>query len=239
MQLSDFDLSAKLSTKEYEKLLKKQQIELISIGRKVFEKKIPVVLMMEGWDAAGKGGVIKRITAFLDPRGYTAYGIGAPTEIEKNHHYLWRFWNKLPEGGKAAIFDRSWYGRVLVERVEKLAKEAEWKRAYKEINKFEKTLAANGTVVIKVFLSISKAEQLRRFRKRQQDKLTRWKLTPDDWRNRSKWDEYEKAINEMLQKTSTKHTPWHVIASDDKKFMRIAVAKTIIATIEKALKKRK
>lgn len=237
MQLADFDLSAKLSTKEYEQLLQKQQIELLDIGRKIIERKIPVILLLEGWDAAGKGGVIKRITAFLDPRAYSAYGIGAPNEIEKNHHYLWRFWSKLPANGKAAIFDRSWYGRVLVERVEKLAKEVEWRRAYEEINNFEKTLTANGTVVIKVFLHISKAEQLRRFRKREKNKLTRWKLTSDDWRNRKKWNQYEKAVNEMLQKTNTKHTPWHVVACDNKKFMRVAVAKIILKMLKRVLKK--
>jgi polyphosphate kinase 2 (PPK2 family) len=239
MQLSDFDLSRKLENEKYEKLLKEKQIKLVTIGRKVYENKIPVVLMFEGWDASGKGGAIKRLTAYIDPRGYTAYGVGAPTEEEKTRPYLWRFWTKLPAGGHAAIFDRSWYGRVLVERVEKLATEAEWKRAYKEINKFEKTLEANGTVVIKIFLHISKAEQLRRFQARKKNKLTNWKLTAEDWRNRKKWSEYEKATNDMLKKTHTKHTPWYVVASDDKKFARIAVADAVITAVEKALKKRK
>ena len=237
MKLSDYKFAEKLSTKQYEKLLKEKQLKIIKIGRKVYENKIPVVLMLEGWDASGKGGIIKRITAFLDPRGYTAYGIGKPTEEEKAHHYLWRFWVKLPAGGRAAIFDRSWYGRVLVERVEKLAKPEEWKRAYQEINEFEKTLSDNNTVVMKFFLHISKAEQLRRFEKRKHDKLKNWKLTDEDWRNRKKWKAYEAATNEMLEKTNTTHTPWNVIASDDKKAARILMIDRIIEIMEKALKK--
>lgn len=232
--LKKVDLDKELSHDEYHQRLKKAHLELLKLERKIMEKKIPVVIMFEGWDASGKGGAIKRLTQYLDPRGYVVHSVAAPTSDELAHHYLWRFWTKLPVCGRIAIFDRSWYGRVLVERIEGFAKAKEWGRSYKEINNFEEKLTNSGLVLLKFFIHISKAEQLKRFKERQGDKLKGWKLTDEDWRNRKKWSAYEKAVDDMLMKTDKKHANWHVVPGNDKKYARIVVAEKVIEALKKA-----
>lgn len=234
MRLKNIDLAQKLAHDKYKKHLKKLQLELVQLQRKIVERKIPVIAMFEGWDASGKGGAIKRLTAYLDPRGLSAHAIAAPTSEELAHHYLWRFWRKLPRAGEIAIFDRSWYGRVLVERVEGFAKKKEWQRAYAEINEFEKQLTDNGVVLLKFFIHIGKDEQLKRFKEREKDKLKNWKLTDEDWRNRKKWKDYEAAVDAMLAKTNRKNAPWHVIPGNDKKYARVKVCETVIKALKKA-----
>jgi polyphosphate kinase 2 (PPK2 family) len=194
-----------------------------------------VILVFEGSDAAGKGGAIKRVTEQLDPRGYIAHSIAAPEGEDKTHHYLYRFWRRLPPRGRICIFDRSWYGRVLVERVEKFCSEAEWKRAYREINEFERQLARFGTVMCKFWIQISKEEQLRRFNERGGDPMKSWKLTDEDWRNREKWDVYAQAVEDMLIKTSTRTAPWTIVEGNDKGFARVKILKTINDTIAEKL----
>jgi PPK2 family polyphosphate:nucleotide phosphotransferase len=233
MKLSKVDLKKKLHHAEYDRRLKVAQEELLFLERKIIEKKVPVIIMFEGWDAAGKGGAIKRLVTYLDPRGYKVHSIGAPTPEALAHHYLWRFWRRMPAHGEIAIFDRSWYGRVLVERVEGFAEPSAWQRAYKEINDFESKLTADGTIILKFFLHISKAEQLKRFQERAKNKLKNWKLTDDDWRNRKKWNDYSAAIDDMLTRTDKKHCRWHVIPANDKKYARIAVAETVVAALKK------
>lgn len=201
----------------------------------VYLRRIPVVIVYEGWDAAGKGGNIKRLTQKLDPRGYEVLPIAAPNDIEKKHHYLWRFWKEIPKAGHIGIFDRSWYGRVLVERVEHFCSEAEWRRAYREINEFEEQLFNFGAVIVKFWLQISKDEQLRRFEERQSTPHKNWKITEEDWRNREKWDAYLSAVNEMLYRTSTSYAPWTIVESNSKHYARIKALKTTITAIEKRL----
>ncbi len=196
----------------------------------------PVIIVFEGWDAAGKGGAIRRITEKIDPRGYVVYPIAAPKGDDATHHYMWRFWNRLPETGQIAIFDRSWYGRVIVERIEGFCKDEEWKRAYREINQFERQLVDYGTILFKFWIQISKDEQLRRFESRSEDKLRSWKLTSEDWRNREKWDLYEEAVNEMLLKTSTVTAPWTVVEGNSKGYARVKVLKTVVDKLSKELK---
>jgi polyphosphate kinase 2 (PPK2 family) len=193
------------------------------------------VIVFEGMDAAGKGGAIRRISWALDPRSLKVWPIGAPDEIEKKQHYLQRFWTRMPAKGQMAIFDRSWYGRVLVERVEGFAKPAEWKRAYGEINEFEKQLTDDGIRVIKLFLHINKDEQLRRFEERLRNPLKRWKLSYEDFRNRDKWDQYVEAIEDMFDKTSTKASPWHAIQGDNKPAARLEALKIIIDAMAEGL----
>ncbi|MHB8690391.1 MAG: polyphosphate kinase 2 family protein [Solirubrobacteraceae bacterium] len=195
----------------------------------------PVCLVFEGWDAAGKGGAIRRVTASLDPRHVKVAQFAAPTPREKRHHFLWRFGSALPGWGGMSVFDRSWYGRVLVERVEGFASEAEWRRAYKQIVWFEQGLCAEGMVLIKFWLEISDAEQLRRFKAREADPLKRWKLTSEDWRNRERRADYEQALDAMLEHTDHKAAPWHVIAAESKRYARVAVIETTIAQIESGL----
>lgn len=185
-------------------------------------------IVFEGWDAAGKGGAIKRLTALMDPRGYKVWPIGAPRDAEVRQHYLWRFWTRLPEHGELAVFDRSWYGRVLVERVEDLAKPREWKRAYDEINAFERMLTDDGMRLCKFFLHIDRRTQLKRFRDREGDPLKKYKIGPEDWRNRSRWRAYERAIQDMLDRTHRPDAPWHLVPANDKKFARIAVLRTVL-----------
>jgi polyphosphate kinase 2 (PPK2 family) len=195
----------------------------------------PVIIVFEGWDAAGKGGAIRRVTEKLDPRGFVVYPIAAPKGDEATHHYLWRFWNRLPEAGQMAIFDRSWYGRVMVERIEGFCNEAAWKRAYREINYFERQLVDFGTILFKFWLHISPDEQLRRFESRDGDKRRSWKLTDEDWRNREKWDLYEAAVNEMLLKTSTLAAPWTVIEGNSKAYARIKILRTLVEKLGREL----
>jgi AMP-polyphosphate phosphotransferase len=233
--LEHVDFGKKLSEKQYWKRLARQQVRLRQLQFKVYEKQVPVLAVFEGWDAAGKGGAIKRISETLEPRGYTVSSFSAPRGEEKTHHYLWRFWRVLPRAGHLGIFDRSYYGRVLVERVEGLLSEDEWRRAYREINEFEAHQASFGMVLVKFWLHTSKDEQLRRFKDRERDPFRSYKLTGEDWRNRAKWDAYSEAIEEMLARTSTPYAPWTVVEANDKYHARVKVVKTLADAIEKAL----
>ena len=237
--LAEVDLTQSLSSQEYKQQLREQQTLLAKLQLDIHEDQIPVLAVFEGWDAAGKGGAIKRLTDNLDPRSYKVNAFAAPTDEEKAHHYLWRFWKRLPEAGKFGIFDRSWYGRVLVERVEGFATESEWRRAYREINEFEEQLTAAGCVLLKFWLHISPEEQLERFTERQNNPFKRYKLTDEDWRNRDKWDLYDVAVNQMIQRTSTATAPWTAIAGNDKHFARVEVIKTVTEAIESMLKRKK
>ncbi|MEV7626798.1 UDP-galactose-lipid carrier transferase [Actinoplanes sp. NPDC089786] len=196
----------------------------------------PLTCVFEGWDASGKGGAIKRLVTPLDPRFVRVSQFAAPTYDEKRHHFLWRFWPKLPGWGGMAVFDRSWYGRVLVERVEGFATKERWSRAYNEIVEFERTLVAEGMIIVKFWMHVSPEEQLRRFEERSNDPLKQWKLTDEDWRNRQKRETYEIAINEMLERTDPTWAPWHVIAGDDKHYARFAVVEKVCEAIEARLK---
>jgi polyphosphate kinase 2 (PPK2 family) len=233
--LETLDLSCKIGRDEYMRQLARRQIQMRELGLQVFQQQRPVVLIFEGWDAAGKGGVIKRITERLDPRGFVVYPISAPHGEDKTKHYLYRFWRRLPERGMIAIFDRSWYGRVLVERVEGFAKENEWKRAFKEINAFERQLHDFQTIVVKFWLHISREEQLKRFEERQRVGYKAWKLTDEDWRNREKWGAYEDAAEEMLVKTSTTLAPWTLVEANDKYWARVKVLSRLVEVLSKEL----
>lgn len=236
-KLSEIPLENKsLSDEEYKEELTKLQDHLKELHNRLYRKKVPVVIVYEGWDAAGKGGNIKRITEALDPRGFEVQPIASPEPHEKARHYLWRFWMRLPKTGHIAIFDRSWYGRVMVERLEGFCSENDWKRAYNEMNEFEKELHDWGAVIIKFWVQIDKDTQLARFNDRQNTPEKQWKITDEDWRNREKWDEYEVAVNEMIQKTSTTFAPWHILESVDKKYARIKALKIVIEELEKVLK---
>jgi polyphosphate kinase 2 (PPK2 family) len=226
--LGTIDLSLTLDQEEYDRLLIKYQVALHALAYQVYLQQRPVVIVFEGWDAAGKGGAIRRVTEKIDPRGFVVYPIAAPKGDDATRHYLWRFWRRLPEAGQIAIFDRSWYGRVMVERIEGFCGEADWKRAFREINNFERQLVDFGTIIFKFWLHISKDEQYRRFTARKTDKLRSWKLTDEDWRNREKWDQYEDAVNEMLLKTSTMPSPWTVVEGDSKLYARIKILKTLV-----------
>ena len=233
--LETLDLKQKLPRAEYAVQLTRRQIQLRELGWQVYQRKRPVLIVFEGWDAAGKGGAITRITEKIDPRGYVVYPISAPQGEDKTRHYLYRFWRRLPERGQIAICDRSWYGRVLVERVEGYAKEAEWKRAYKEINAFERQLRDFGTVVVKYWVHISHDEQLRRFKERETIGYKSWKLTDEDWRNRQKWSVYEEAVEEMLVKTSTKAAPWTLVEGNDKYWARVKVLAGLVEILSAEL----
>ena len=235
-KLSEISLDKEISEEEYKKELKKLQTKLSELHNRLYREKIPVIIAYEGWDAAGKGGNIKRITEALDPRGFEVHPIASPEPHEKARHYLWRFCNRLPKTGHIAIFDRTWYGRVMVERLEGFCNENEWQRAYNEMNEFEKELADWGAVIIKFWVQIDKDTQLARFEDRQNTPEKQWKITDEDWRNREKWDLYESAVNEMLKKTNTTYSPWHILESNDKKYARIKALKIVIEAIEKALK---
>ncbi len=233
--LEAVDLGKKLPEKQYWKRIARQQLRLRNLQFRLYDEQLPVLALFEGWDAAGKGGAIKRITETLEPRGYTVSSFAAPRGEEKTHHYLWRFWHALPRAGHIGILDRSYYGRVLVERVEGLLSEDEWRRAYREINEFEAQQASIGMVVVKFWLHISKDEQLRRFKDRERDPFRSYKLTAEDWRNRAKWDAYLGAVEEMLARTSTPSAPWTVVEANDKFHARVKVVKTLADAIEKAL----
>jgi AMP-polyphosphate phosphotransferase len=235
--LESLDLAQQLSKAEYERELLRHQVQLRELAWQLYQRKRSLVAVFEGRDAAGKGGSIRRLTEKLDPRGYEVFPIAAPEGEDQTHHYLWRFWRRLlpPEEKQILIFDRSWYGRVLVERVEGFAAEDAWKRAYREINDFERQLVDNGAMVVKFWLQISPEEQLRRFEKRQNTAYKRWKLTPEDWRNREKWGRYDEAVEDMLLKTSTLTAPWTVVESNFKWFARVKILKTVVAVVSKAL----
>ncbi len=234
-KLADVSLDVQMSEEEYREELDKCQKKLKKLHNKLYRKKIPVIIAYEGWDAAGKGGNIKRIVSALDPRGYEVNPIASPEPHEKARHYLWRFWTRLPKSGHVGIFDRTWYGRVMVERLEGFCSENDWQRAYNEINEFEKELSDWGAVIIKFWVQIDKDTQLERFTLRQNTPEKQWKITDEDWRNREKWDLYEGAVNEMLQKTNTSYAPWYILESNDKKYARIKALKTVIEEIEKKI----
>ena len=234
--LKEISLDKTMTDEEYKKDLKKLQHQLRDLHNRLYRKKVPVIIAYEGWDAAGKGGNIKRITEALDPRGYEVCPIASPEPHEKARHYLWRFWTRLPKDGHIAIFDRTWYGRVMVERLEGFCSENDWKRAYNEMNEFEKELHDWGAVIIKFWVQIDKDTQLERFNDRQNTPEKQWKITEEDWRNREKWDQYEVAVNEMIQKTSTTFAPWHILESMDKKYARIKALRIVVEELERALK---
>ena len=233
--LSRLDMSKTLNKAEYDAGLKTYQSKLNQLQRAARERKVSTLLVFEGWDAAGKGGCIRRITAALDARDYQVIQIAAPTDEEAAHNYLWRFWRHLPRAGLVTIYDRSWYGRVLVERIEGFARPREWQRAYAEINDFEEQLVQSGIVLVKFWLHITPDEQLRRFQEREQIPYKAWKLTEEDWRNRDRWVEYELAVNDMVERTSTRQEPWTLIEANDKRHARIEVLRTICERLEAAL----
>ena len=233
--LSSVDLSPALEDEEYKKELKKLQDRLEALHNTIYRRRIPVVLCYEGWDAAGKGGNIRRVATPLDPRGVDVIPIASPEPHELNRQYLWRFWTRLPRTGHITIFDRTWYGRVMVERLEGYCTEKDWKRAYNEINEFERQLTDWGAVVLKFWIQIDQDTQLARFTDRQNTPEKQWKLTEEDWRNREKWPQYEEAVDEMLQKTSTENAPWYIIESNDKKYARIKALRIIVKALERAV----
>ena len=232
--LSEVDLSAKLPESEYKARLGAEQEKLFELHNMLYQKKKPLVIVYEGWDAAGKGGNIKRLTDGLDPRGYEVIPIAAPTPPELYRHYLWRFWNALPKDGHIAIYDRSWYGRVMVERIEGFCTEQQWKRAFDEMNRFELTLHNWGAIVIKLWLHIDSDEQLRRFNERQNTPEKQWKITQEDWRNREKWQQYEQAVNDMLRYTNTSYAPWVIIEGNDKLHARVKAISAVVEHIKSA-----
>ena len=234
--LSKADLTLSYTREEYKEKLDKLQKKIEKLHGELYRRRIPVVLGFEGWDAGGKGGAIKRLTAKMDARGYVVNPTASPNDIERAHHYLWRFWRAMPKDGHVAIFDRTWYGRVMVERIEGFCTTEEWKRAYKEINDMEKDLYDAGAVVIKFWMHIDKDEQERRFKERQENPEKQWKITDEDWRNREKWDLYEEAVNEMLMRTSTDYAPWVVVEGNSKYYARVKVLRTVVEAIEKRLK---
>ena len=236
--LKEVDLSPAISEEEYKKELKKLQSRLSELHNIIYRKKIPVILCYEGWDAAGKGGNIRRVAYPLDPRGVDVHPIASPLPHELNRQYLWRFWTRLPRTGHSCIFDRTWYGRVMVERLEGFCTEKDWQRAYNEINEFERMLTDWGAVVMKFWIHIDQDTQLARFSDRQNTPEKQWKITEEDWRNREKWPQYEVAVDEMLAKTSTQNAPWYIIESNDKKYARIKTLRLIVKTLEKAVEEK-
>ena len=233
--LDSIDLKAHVVPEKYRRQLLRHQAEFSRLVWKASERKVSSVIVFEGWDAAGKGSGIRRVTQALDPRLYSLYQIAAPTDEERAHHYLWRFWRRLGRAGQVNIFDRSWYGRVLVERVEKLTPVWRWRRAFSEINDFEEQLMEHGILLIKFWIHISKREQLNRFRERQKIPYKRYKITEEDWRNRERWEEYEAAVNEMVARTSTGIAPWTLVAGNDKRHARIQILKTLCRTYRAAV----
>jgi polyphosphate kinase 2 (PPK2 family) len=243
-RLDEVDLSFRLPKKEARSRLAEAQQRMVHLRLLLAglvgpgELGPPLLVLFEGWDAAGKGGAIKRLVDHLDPRHVRVAAFAAPTHDEKRHHFLWRFWPALPGWGGMAVLDRSWYGRVLVERVEGFATEEAWRRAYGEIVDLETTLAAEGTILVKFWLHLSPEEQLRRFQSRRDDPYRAWKLTEEDWRNRDRRADYEAAVEEMLARTDTAVAPWHLVAADDKRTARLSVVSTVCDEVERALRAR-
>jgi AMP-polyphosphate phosphotransferase len=237
-RLDQLDLTLKLTRSEEEERLVAAQNRLLALrlwlGGKLGESEIgpPVCIVFEGWDASGKGGAIKRLVGKLDPRHVRVAAFSAPSHDEKRHHFLWRFYPVLPGWGGMAVLDRSWYGRVLVERVEGFASQEQWTRAYSEIVEFERSLALEGMILVKFWLHISEEEQLRRFKRREKDPLKSWKLTEDDWRNREKRADYERAVEDMLERTDNQHARWQLVEADSKRYARVKVVETTNAAIE-------
>ena len=234
--LDTVDLTLKLERAEYKERLLECQLRLRKLAFELYQQKRSLVVVAEGWDAGGKGGAIRRVTEKIDPRGYQVFAIAAPHE-GRHRHYLWRFWKRLkaPDEKQILVFDRSWYGRVLVERVEGFATEEEWKRAYREINEFERQLTDHGMILVKLWFHIGEDEQLRRFEARKVTPHKQWKLTDEDWRNREKWSAYEEAVEDMLLKTSTLTAPWTVVEGNDKLWARIKTQETLIGALAGAL----
>jgi AMP-polyphosphate phosphotransferase len=230
--LDAVDLSKKVSERKYERDLEKLQKEIARRAWKAWDRKRSTVIVFEGWDAAGKGGAIRRLIAPIDARLYRVISIAAPTDEERAQHYLWRFWRQLPRDGALTVYDRSWYGRVLVERVEGFAKANEWQRAYHEINDFEEQLVEHGMVLVKFWLHIDKAEQLRRFKERQKIVFKQHKITDEDWRNREKWKPYHQAVHDMISRTSSSIAPWTIVAANDKRSARIQVLETVAGALK-------
>ncbi len=233
--LEKLDLSQKLTRSQYDEQIGRTQVRLRELEYQLFKRKVPVLCMFEGSDAAGKGGAIKRVTEMLDPRGFTVSAYAAPKGDEKTHQYLWRFWRSLPRAGHIVVFDRSYYGRVLVERVEGFCREDEWRRAFREINEFEQHQTSYGMVICKFWLQISKEEQFRRFKSRETDPFRSYKLTDEDWRNRAKWDAYAQAVEDTLLHTSTPYAPWTVVEANNKLWARVKVLRTVVQALEKRL----
>ncbi len=236
--LAQADLTLTLEHDEYKRELKASQERMRELEFALYAKRRAAIMVFEGWDAAGKGGAIKRLTVRLDPRGYDVIPFSAPHGAEATHHYLWRFWRQIPKAGHIAIFDRSWYGRVLVERVEGFATEDAWRRAYQEINEFERVLHEDGAVILKFWLHISPEEQVRRFRARETNPMKRYKITDEDWRNRAKYPAYLAAVSEMLRRTSTAYAPWTVVEGDSKHYARVKVLRTAIEAVERVIRKK-
>lgn len=236
LDLAGFDLDEKVEKAKAEKEIEALQEKAYALQIRYFLEKRRAIFVFEGWDAAGKGGAIKRLTALMDPRGYKVWPIAAPKDAEVRHHYLWRFFTRLPETGELAVFDRSWYGRVLVERVERFASDATWQRAYDEINAFERMLTDDGVVLVKLFLHIDKETQLERFEARQHDPIKQFKIGDDDWRNRKKWKEYEAAYQDMFDRTHRPDAPWVIVPANHKPTARLHVLRTCVRALEKGLK---
>ena len=233
--LASLDMSRSMEKATYEVALAKAQGRLNLLHRKAHRRGLSTIVVFEGWDAAGKGGAIRRVASALDAREYQVIPVAAPTDEERAQHYLWRFWRHMSRSGRLTVFDRSWYGRVLVERVEGFATDAEWQRAYAEINDFEAQLVAHGIVLVKYWVHITKDEQLRRFKQRERLAHKRWKLTDEDWRNRKQWKAYEKAVDDMVAATSARHAPWTLVEGDDKNHARLKVLRTLADRLAHAL----
>ena len=233
--LKELDLSKRMEDDEYKEAYTEISAELKEYAYKLFRQKIPMIIMYEGRDAAGKGGSIRRLTQSFDPRNYNVIPVAAPTKVELSHNYLWRFWTQMPAKGNITVFDRSWYGRVLVERVEGYCRPDDWKRAYEEINEVEKHLVEQGAILIKFWLEISMDEQLKRFTRRLEIPHKQWKITDDDWRNRKKWKLYEPTVEEMLLRTDTDWAPWTIVEGNNKQFARIKTMKTVLNQLKKHL----
>ena len=232
--LDELDQNKSVDQEEYRTKIKEYQLRLLNLQRALMETRHNLIVVVEGPDAGGKGGAIKRLVEKLDPRTFRVYSVVKPTQEEYQHHYLCRFWNKLPPYGQIAIFDRSWYGRVLVERVEGFATPIEWKRAYREINEFERLLAEDGSLIVKAYLHITKDEQLARFKSREADPLKHWKITEEDWRNRRKWGEHNEAAEAMFEQTWTHYAPWTVVEANYKWYARLKFLRATIRTLESA-----
>jgi polyphosphate kinase 2 (PPK2 family) len=235
--LEKIDLAKSLTREEYTRDLLSFQLQLRELAYQLYVQKRTLVIVYEGWDAGGKGGNIKRVTEKLDPRGYEVIPIAAPKGEDATHHYLWRFWRRLrpPDEKQILLFDRSWYGRVMVERIEGFCTEEEWKRAYREINEFERQLVDYGMIMAKFWIHISYDEQLRRFEERQGTAYKSWKLTDEDWRNRARWDQYEAAVEDMLLRTSTLTAPWTIVEGNDKWYARVKTLRTLVELLTNEL----
>jgi len=237
-RLSALDLDTKIDRKHYKLLLKQWQLDLLSLQQSLLRSGGRVIVNVEGMDAAGKGGAIRRLIEKLDPRSYKVYRIGAPADWEQARHYLYRFWTRLPGPDEMVIFDRSWYGRVLVERVEGYASEAEWQRAYREINDFERMLVDDGVILINLWFHIDPDEQLRRFERRLADPFKEWKMSEEDWRNRARWDDYIAAAEAMFEHTDTDFAPWTIIPANDKRFARLAALRAVTTAMAESARER-